>query len=154
MASHTLTLLKHVDRLVNMESLGGYRPSKLLAEMDRYKPKDMHSFYTYHFLQHLPREVRILMAKEDASGMRLWAKKADELMALHLPQEHDVAAVEQQEGAAEEVAAESDAVAAISGKRGARGKKQQQRESSPSVLDKSPLCWANIRYGDKAWPEN
>jgi hypothetical protein len=75
LATHTLTPFQQVDRLVNMEGLGGRKPSELLAEMDKFKPKDMHSFYAYHFLQRLPRELRVLLAREDSSNMCLLAGK-------------------------------------------------------------------------------
>jgi hypothetical protein len=144
-----------VDKLVNMEGLGGRKPSELLAEMDKLKPKDMHSFYAYHFLQRMPPEVRVLLAREDSSNMRMLAKKADNLMSLHLPQQHDVVAAVQHDGQAEETAADADTVPAISGKNGGKKsksnkKKQRNRSISPSTLDKGPLCWAHIWYGDKA----
>jgi hypothetical protein len=102
--------------------------------------------------------------------MRLLAEKADELMSLHLPQQHDVVAAIQHDGQSEETTADVDTVTAIRGKNGGKKgncnkrkqKKQQNHSISPSTLDKSPLGWAHIRYGDKAyncmkpcaWPEN
>jgi hypothetical protein len=171
LATHTLTPFQQVDKLVNMEGLGGRKPSELLAELDKFKPRDMHSFYAYHFLQRMPREVRVLLAREDASNMGLLAEKADELMSLHLPQQHDMVAAVQQESTAGEEAAEAESVAAVSGKtHNKKGgcnkkkdrKKQGGRSSSTSIVDQSPLCWAHIKYGDKAyncmkpcaWPEN
>jgi hypothetical protein len=118
LAMHTLMPFQQVDKLVNMEGLGGRKPSELLAEMDKFKPKDMHSFYAYHFLERMLREVRVLLAGEDSSNMRLLAEKADELMSLHLPQQHDVVAAVQHDGQSEETAADTDTVAAISGKNG------------------------------------
>jgi hypothetical protein len=157
LATHTLTPFQQVDKLVNMEGLGGRKPSDLLAEMDKFKPKDMHSFYAYHFLQRMLREVRVLLAREDSSNMRLLAEKADELMSLHLPQQHDVVAAVQHDGQSEETAADADTVAALSGKNGGkkgnRNKKKQKKQRNRR---------AHIRYGDKAyncvkpcaWPEN
>jgi hypothetical protein len=75
LATHTLTPFQQVGRLVNMEGLGGCKPSDLLAEMDKFKPKDMHSFYANHFLQRLPREVRVLLAREDSSTCISWQRK-------------------------------------------------------------------------------
>jgi hypothetical protein len=82
-----------------------------------------------------------------------------------------VVATVQQESTAGKEAAESESVAAVSGKthnkKGGHNKKKDHkkqgcRSSSPSIVDQSPLCWAHIRYGDKAyncmkpcaWPEN
>jgi hypothetical protein len=167
-SSHSLTPFQQVDRLVNMEGLNGRKPSELLSAMDKLKPKDANSFYAYHFLQRMPREVRLLLAKKDLSDMRALAAEADDLMALHQPQAHDaVAAV--QPAAQAEATGEDDTVAAVGGRPAAKkkqkkkgGKKQRNRSSSPSIVEKSPLCWAHIRYGDKAysctkpcaWPEN
>jgi hypothetical protein len=58
-ASYTLMPFQQADRQVNMEGLGGRKPSALLTGMDKLKPKDPNSFYAYHFLQRMPREVRI-----------------------------------------------------------------------------------------------
>jgi hypothetical protein len=160
-----------VDKLVNMEGLGGRKPSELLDEMDKFKPRYMHSFYAYHFLQRMLREVHVLLAREDTSNMRLLAEKADVLMSLHLPQQHDAVAAVQQESTTGKEAAEAESVVAVSGKGNSKKsgrnkkkdrKKQGGRSSSPSIVDQSPLCWAHIRYGDKAyscvkpcaWPEN
>jgi hypothetical protein len=138
-ASHTLTLFQQVDRLVNMEGLGGRKPSELLTAMDKLKPKDPNSFYAYHFLQRMPREVRILLAHDDLQDMRALAEKADQLMALHQPQSHDAVAAVHTAEPHGELAADSDGVAAVSGKAGKKkkskkrgGKHGKQRDSSPS----------------------
>jgi hypothetical protein len=157
--------------LVSMEPLGGRKPSDMLAEMEKFKPKDMQSFYAYHFLQRLPREIRVLLAQDDLSNMAALAEKADQLVALHQPQHHDavaVAAMAPPEQQAAVNTAEEDAVAAVGGRRdkGKRSKKknrrQRRRSPSSSAVRKSPLCWVHIKYGDKAyhceepcaWPGN
>jgi hypothetical protein len=117
LATHTLTPFQQVDKLVNMEGLGGRKPSELLTEMDKFKPKDMHSFYAYHFLQQMPQEVQVLLAREDSSNM-----------SLHLPQQHDVIAAVQHD---------ADTVTAISGKNGGkkgnRNKKKQKKQRNHSI---------------------
>jgi hypothetical protein len=170
-ASHMLTPFQQVDRLVNMEGLGGRKPSELLTAMDKLKPKGPNSFYAYHFLQRMPCEVRILLAHDDLQDMRALAEKADQLMALHQPQSHDAVAAVQLMEPHGELAADSDGVAAVSSKAAKKkrnkkrgGKHSRQRDGSPSqsIVEQSPLCWAHIRYGDKAysctkpcaWPEN
>jgi hypothetical protein len=70
-ASHMLTPYQ-------MESLGGRKPSELMAGMQ--KPKD-ENFFIYHFLQWLPKEVQILLAHDDFTDTR----KLDGLMAIHQP---------------------------------------------------------------------
>jgi hypothetical protein len=68
-ATHTLTPYQQVDALVNMELLGARKPSELLAAMEKHKPKNMNSFYVYNFLQSLPREIRVLLARDDMGDM-------------------------------------------------------------------------------------
>jgi hypothetical protein len=88
LANNTLTPYQLVDRLVNMELLGGRKASELLVAMQKYRPPKDEHFFAYHFLQRLPREIRVLLAHEEQSEMRKLAEKAD---ALHQPQVHDVA---------------------------------------------------------------
>jgi hypothetical protein len=92
LANNTLTPYQLVDRLVNMEPLGGRKASELLVAMQKCRPPKDEHFFAYHFLQQLPREIRVLLAHEDQSDMRKLAEKADALLALHHPQGHDVAA--------------------------------------------------------------
>jgi hypothetical protein len=103
----------------------------------------------------MPREVRLLLAKKDLSDMRALVAEADDLMAVHQPQTHDAVAAIQPAEQAAEATGESDSVAAISGRSAAKkktkkkgGKKQCNRSSSPSILERSPLCWVHIRYSD------
>jgi hypothetical protein len=63
--------------------------------MDKLKPKDPNSFYAYHFLQRLLREVRILLAHKDLQDMHALADQADQLMALHQPRAYDAVATVQ-----------------------------------------------------------
>jgi hypothetical protein len=117
-ASHTLALFQKVNRLVNMEGLGGQKPSELLTAMDKLKLKDPNSFYAYHFLQRMPREVCILLAHNDLQDMIALVEKADQLMALHQPQSHDAVAAVQAAELQGELAVDSDGVAAVRGKGG------------------------------------
>jgi hypothetical protein len=140
-----------IDKLVCMEPLNGRKPSDLLIEMERLKPADPEQYFAYHFLQRLPREVRVLLSGEPVNNMRALAEKADAYMALHQPQGHDAVA------AIAPVAPESedDTVAAVKGgskKSFQKGKKKYRQQSGSSAAEekKSPLCWLHIRFGDKA----
>jgi hypothetical protein len=93
LATHTLTLFQMVDKIINMEPLGAHKPTELLAAMTKFRPKDDYHFFAYHFLQRLPREIRVLLARDCCRDLQALAEKADALMALHLPQGHDVTAV-------------------------------------------------------------
>jgi hypothetical protein len=146
LAAHVMSDYEKIDKLISMEPLNGRKPSDLLVQMERLKPADEKQYFAYHFLQRLPREVRVLLTREPVDNMRALAEKA--YMALHQPQSHDaIAAVSTTPDADEE------AVAAVKGG-GRKGKsskkKNKQRSYSPSKEKKSPLCWLHIRFGDKA----
>jgi hypothetical protein len=148
-AAHILTDYQRIDRLVAMEPLSGRKPSELLADMNKLKPADDKQFFAYFFLNRLPREVRILLSQEPVSDMRALAAKADALMALHVPHQHEVAAVAPQDSDDGTVAA----AAKGGGKKSAPQKKKKhrrQRSQSPNDERRSPLCWLHIRFGDKA----
>jgi hypothetical protein len=148
-AAHVLTDYQRIDRLVALEPLNSRKPSEMLAEMNKLKPADNEQYFAYFFLQLLPREVRILLSQEPVADMRGLAAKADTLMALHVPQQHEVAAVVPPDAEDGTVAA----AARSSGKKTAQRKKkfQHRRQRSQSPDEKrSPLCWLHIRFGDKA----
>jgi hypothetical protein len=143
LATHTLTPFQMVDKIVNMEPLGARKPTELLAAMTKFRPKD-----TYHFLQRLPREIRVLLARDCCRDLQALAEKADALMALHLPQGHEVTAVapvtdDAVPGSEEELAA------AI--QKGGKKKKKWARKKKQQDEIKSPLCHFHIKYGNKAF---
>jgi hypothetical protein len=151
-SSHSLTPFQLVDQIVNMEPLGHRKPTELLAAMAKFRPAEDYHFFAYHFLQRLPREVRVLLSQEECRDMQSLAEKADGLMALHLPQHHDVAAVPAEQ---QEPADDTGDVAAVSGRSNKKGKKKpfkkhagKQRKEFESL--QSPLCYFHVRYGDKA----
>jgi hypothetical protein len=167
-ASHSLTPYQKVDRLMSMEPLGGRKPSEMLATMQKLRPPKDEHFFTFAFLQRLPREMRMLLAQDDQSDIQNLAQKADAYMALHQPQHHDVAAVAPATG--DTPPADEEAIVAAANKAAAKqrgGKKNQKnfrRHRSPSPFDvhQSPLCYYHVRYGEKAhkcvdpcaWPGN
>jgi hypothetical protein len=147
LSTHTLTPFQMVDKIVNMEPLGSRKPTELLAAMSRFRPKEDHHFFAYHFLQRLPREIRVLLARDCCKDLQAVAEKADALMALHLPQSHDITAVapvtdEAVPGSEEELAA------AI--QKGGKKKKKWIKKKRQQEEIKSPLCHFHIKFGDKA----
>jgi hypothetical protein len=64
-ASHSLTPYQKVDRLMSMEPLGGHKPSEMFAAMQKLRPPKDEHFFTFAFLQRLPREIRVLLAQDD-----------------------------------------------------------------------------------------
>jgi hypothetical protein len=157
-----------VDKLVNLEALGGRKPSQLMAAMQKLRPPKDKNFFIYHFLQRLPKEVRILLAHDDFSDPRKLAEKADGLMAIHQPHAPDVTAVAA--AAADLAIAKQDTVAAATSRAAVRSKNSRQknkskggsRSRSPADYPQSTLCFYPIRFGDKAhkcvepcaWPGN
>jgi hypothetical protein len=148
----SLTPFQLVDRIVNMEPLGHRKPTELLAAMAKFWPAEDHHFFAYHFLQWLPREVRVLLSQEECRDMQSLAEKADGLMGLHLPQHHDVTAVPTEQ---QEPADDTGDVAAVSGRSGKKGKKKpfkkqagKQRKEFESL--QSPLCYFHVRYSNRA----
>jgi hypothetical protein len=57
-----------VDHIVNMELLNGRKPTELLAALSKYRPADNKHFFTYHFLQRLPRECKSLCPNAQKMG--------------------------------------------------------------------------------------
>ena len=59
-----------------METLGGRKPSELLAYMWELYPAEQHNniFFTVLFLQRLPRDIRVLHTHEDYSNLCLLAR--------------------------------------------------------------------------------
>ena len=160
--SHQLTDFQRVEKLHQLEPLGGRKPSELLAIMLEICPRgqDTSLFFQYLFLQCLPRELRIMLAEDDHADLRKTAEKADNLWAIHTKQSHDVVAALEPE-------ADSDIVAAIPSRgNGARGggrsggsrgggrapNSNQQDVSTPRSLaqQSAGLCFYHWSFGDKA----
>jgi hypothetical protein len=151
LAAHIMSDYEKIDKLVSMEPLNGRKPSDLLVQMERLKPADANQYFAYHFLQRLPREVRVLLTREPVDNMRALAEKADAFLALHQPQSHDAVAAVSTTPDADEEALAAFKGSNRKGKSGRGGKKNnKQRSHSPSDEKKSPLCWLHIRFGDKA----
>jgi len=163
LASHLLTDFQRVEMLLAIDSLGGRKPSQLLAEMLELCPRDEHGskLFAALFLQRLPREIRVLLAYDDHSNLRGLAAKADQLLAYHKQQSHEVAAVS--------TPAAEDLVAAVKhtgskggfqkGKFNKKGGKPplpppRQKDGPPPPLElaqqASGLCWFHWSYGDGA----
>jgi hypothetical protein len=100
--------------------------------MQKLRPlKDEH-FFIYHFLQCLPKEVRILLAHNDFADTRMLAEKADGLMAIHQPNAPDVTAVAA--AAADLAIAEQDSVAAAISRAAGRSKGSRKKAAAAHRL--------------------
>jgi hypothetical protein len=145
---------------------------ELLAELVRICPRGEENsvFFNCHFLQKLPRELRILLSETDMSDKRQLSAKADQIWAHNAQLHHDtVAAV------APELWVLDASVAAIQGGRFNRGGRGVQHGSglghgrgraaaagggsggqagTPTPLklarQASGLCFFHFQFGDRA----
>jgi hypothetical protein len=124
--AHQLTDIQRVEKLLALPPLGKQKPSELLAEMVRICPRGEENsvFFNCHFLQKLPRELRILLSETDMSDKRQLSAKADQIWAHNAQLHHDtVAAI------APEPEVPDASVVAVQGGRFNRGGRGVQRGS-------------------------
>jgi hypothetical protein len=74
--------------MMRLPPLSDRKPLVMLAEMLEFCPAG-ESATAFLYLQQLPREIWVLLSEDDPAGMRAIAKKADWLIAMHVPQSHD-----------------------------------------------------------------
>jgi hypothetical protein len=96
-ASHQLSDFQKAERLFQMPVLGGRKPTELMAAMLETCPRgeEKTNLFACIFLQRLPREIRVLLAKADHKDPKTLATQADELWALHDNNGGGVAAVQE-----------------------------------------------------------
>jgi hypothetical protein len=93
--SHQLTKFQRVEKLHQLDSLGGRKPSEFLHEMAELCPTrhEDSPFFLFLFMQRLPKELRIVLGEvDDHEDIRAMAAKADKLWSLHNHQQHGVVA--------------------------------------------------------------
>jgi hypothetical protein len=93
--THQLTDFKRLEKLHQMDALGGRRPSDLLHEMTELCPTGYEEspFFLFLFLQRLPNELRIVLGEADNhEDVQATAAKADKLWSLHNHQQHGMVA--------------------------------------------------------------
>jgi hypothetical protein len=84
-ASHQLSDFQKAERLFLMPPLGSRKPSEMMAAMLETCPRgeEKTNLFACIFLQRLPREIRVLLARVVHKDPKELAKQADELWALH-----------------------------------------------------------------------
>ncbi len=94
LTAHQLTDIQRVEKLLALPPLGKQKPSELLEEMMRICPRGEENsvFFNCHFLQKLPRELRVLLSEADMSDKRLLSARADQIWAHHVQLQHDTVA--------------------------------------------------------------
>jgi hypothetical protein len=176
MASHLMTGYRRAEKLFAMPALGSRKPSDLMAAMLEVCPRgeEKTELFAFLFLQRLPRELRVLLAKVDKKDPKALADQADELWGMH-DFAGTIAPV-----VADELLQEDGVVAAVrrdAGSRGGRGgrgrknrgggnngggKQQQEPDVSRDARLAAGLCLKHWRYGNQAnsctqpcaWPGN
>jgi hypothetical protein len=85
MASHQLSDFQKAEKLFLMPPLGSRKPSEMMAAMLETCPRgeEKTNLFACIFLQRLPREIRVLLARVDHKDPKELAKQTDELWALH-----------------------------------------------------------------------
>ncbi len=70
-----LSMYERLDKLCNLPALRAKQPSAMLAAMLELCPRgeEKSRLFVGMFLQHLPRELRILLAHEDLADLKLLA---------------------------------------------------------------------------------
>jgi hypothetical protein len=83
--SHQMTGYQRAERLFAMPTLGTRKPSELMAEMLEICPrgKEKSGAVCLLFLQRLPREIRVLLAKVDHKDPKELAEQTDHYWGLH-----------------------------------------------------------------------
>jgi hypothetical protein len=142
-----------------MPALGSSKPSELMAAMLETCPRveEKTNLFACIFLQRLPREIRVLLAKADHKDPKTLATQADELWALHDTSNG---------GGGVQESPDSDFVAAISGDRrrgggsacgktrgGGRGRGGKAAPRLPALEARlaAGLCIKHWRYGEAAF---
>jgi hypothetical protein len=167
-ASHQLSDFQKAEKLFLMQPLGGRKPSEMMAAMLEYCPRgeEKTNLFACLFLQRLPREIRVLLARVDHKDPKALAQQADELWALHDGRQEVVAVLQPD-------CLDGDFVAAVrpgdrgrgGGGRGARRPGGRQRggrggnrpatsmdepEASKEARLAAGLCIKHWRYGEAA----
>ncbi len=136
MASDSLSYYQKMEIMMKLPPLGDRKPLVMLAEMLEYCPvgKLTTAVFAYLLLQQLPREIRMLLSEDDPADVRVITDKADRLIAMHVPQDHDTcAAIAGSE--------DSDPGKLVAATQGARRKKFKL----PCALSSSRRAWVSGR---------
>jgi hypothetical protein len=86
LASHQLTGYQRAEKLFAMPALGARKPSNLMAAMLEGCPRgeEKTELFACLFLQRLPRELRILLARADHKDPKKLADEAEAVAAAEL----------------------------------------------------------------------
>jgi hypothetical protein len=94
LSSHELSDFQKIEKLFQMDMLGGRKPSELMSHMLELCPrgKKKNKFFLFLFMQRLPKELRVMLTEEDLKEPRDLANKADRHWAMLSHQSHGMVA--------------------------------------------------------------
>ena len=164
--SHQLSDFQRLEKLYDMPDLGAQKPSALMAAMLELCPRgeEKSKLFSGLFLRRLPREMRILLAHEDLTDLKVLAAKADILHTHHHRglvaavddyEDGAVAAVRSQRGGRAGGAGSSSSSNRGGQQRSNRGGNGGGRNSEPEAVKQARqaagICYAHWRFGQKAY---
>jgi hypothetical protein len=122
LASHQMTGFQRAERLFAMPALGARKRSELMAEMLEIclRGEEKTELFACLFLQRLPREIRVLLARVDHKDPKELAEQADHFWGLH-ETPTSIAAVTVSGGGEEQLVAAVRPAAGSVRRRGGRG---------------------------------
>jgi hypothetical protein len=163
LASHQLTGYQRAEKLFAMPDLGARKPSDLMAAMLEICPRgeEKTELFACLFLQRLPRELRILLARADHKDPKALADEADKLWGMHVTPADQLAALavdaEQPESTLAAMRPAADYARGRSG-RGRRGRgagaggqrPPLESQASKEARLAAGLCIKHWRFGEQA----
>jgi hypothetical protein len=169
LSSHKMTGYQRAEKLFNMPALGSRKPFDLMAAMLEICPRgeEKTDLFACLFLQRLPQELRVLLAKADKKDPKALAEQADELLGMH-DYSRTLAPVVAELGEEPVVAAVRRDNVGSGGSGGRRGcgngsyRQLVEPDISKEACLAAGLCIKHWRYGDQAtscappcsWPGN
>ena len=159
LAGHRLTEFQRMEKLLQVQPLGAQRPTELLADMVQLCPAGEAGTKLFRmlFLQRLPKDLRIILAEDETSGLQDLAARANILWshASEL-QSSTVAAVGEDESSS--VAAVRSSERGSGGRSNKSGRPERPKQASKKQdgekkrQQESGLCYAHFHYGSQAFP--
>jgi hypothetical protein len=170
--AHAMTATQRAEKLFSLPSLGGRRPSDLLAAMYEFCPpgEETTELFKALFLTRLPPEIRVLLEPREHKDLKQMATKADQLwLTLDARQRAATTAAVQPDSLAEED--QQEPVAAVFRQQKFKSKQKQHQDSKQAATapptaqvaggggsgngaKKSvalTICWKHAKFGSKAF---
>jgi hypothetical protein len=136
---HTMSVYERMEQLYKMEPLNGQQPSALLADLLQLCPPEEAgtALFRFNFTHRLPREVRLILARDTESTLEELAEAADTLVSHGGRQPFAVAAVEEAQPIAA-VSARGRGGGRDGGRGGRRGRGRHNQQQQPLPTSSQP----------------